>query len=82
MSLTLFDSCIYISRKKIEHSKNVLLSAVVLQEMTAGANDKQELKFWEATRKSFEKQNKLLAPNHPQRFDCPHRKTRKCRSRY
>ena len=63
MPSTLFDSCIYISRKEIEHSKNILLSAVVLQEMTAGANDKQELKFWEATRKSFEKQNKLLVPN-------------------
>ena len=40
-----------------------MFSAVVLQEITVGAGDSNELKEWEALRKSLEARNLLIVPN-------------------
>jgi len=37
--------------------------AVALHEMTVGASDISEVRFWESARKDYEKANKLLVPN-------------------
>jgi len=39
------------------------MSAVVIQELTAGARDKSDLQFWEATFLLHEKQRTLLVPS-------------------
>ncbi len=41
----IFDTCIYIGYKDKPFSKAFPMSAVVLQELTAGASDSQEVKF-------------------------------------
>lgn len=52
MSKDIFDTNIYIKYDVIPDEK-LLFSAVVLQEMTVGAGDSNELKEWEALRKRF-----------------------------
>ncbi len=39
------------------------MSAVVLYEMTVGAKDISEVRFWESARKDYEKADKLPVPN-------------------
>ncbi|MFN0280026.1 MAG: type II toxin-antitoxin system VapC family toxin [Pyrinomonadaceae bacterium] len=39
------------------------MTAVVLHELTVGAEDSTKLKYWGAIRKDFEKDQKLLVPN-------------------
>lgn len=39
------------------------MSAVVLHELTVGAADSGELRYWDSLRKEFEKNGKLLVPN-------------------
>lgn len=58
----IFDTNIYIKYDVIPNEK-LLFSAVVLQEMTVGALDSNELKEWEALRKSLEARNLLIVPN-------------------
>ena len=62
MSKDIFDTNIYIKYDVIPNEK-LLFSAVVLQEMTVGAGDSNELKEWEALRKSLEARNLLIVPN-------------------
>jgi predicted nucleic acid-binding protein len=57
-----FDSSVFISRKAALPKSGFLLSAVVVQEMTAGAADKTDLRFWEAAFQAYEKEGKLLVP--------------------
>ncbi|MCW5971385.1 MAG: type II toxin-antitoxin system VapC family toxin [Blastocatellales bacterium] len=57
-----FDTSVLISYRPKALPSNALLSAVVLQEMTAGAADKSNLKKWETTWRVFEKEGKLLVP--------------------
>ena len=62
MSKDVFDTNIYIKYDVLPNEK-LLFSAVVLQEMTVGAWDSNELKEWEALRKSLEARNLLIVPN-------------------
>ena len=62
MSKDVFDTNIYIKYDVFPNEK-LLFSAVVLQEMTVGAWDSNELKEWEALRKSLEARNLLIVPN-------------------
>lgn len=39
------------------------MAAVVLHEMTVGAADEAQVRYWENVRREFEKDNKLLVPN-------------------
>jgi predicted nucleic acid-binding protein len=57
-----FDTSVLISYRPKTLPSNALLSAVVLQEMTAGAADKSNLKKWKTTWRLFEKEGKLLVP--------------------
>ena len=56
-----FDTCVFIAYNPDPHPASIL-SIVVVQEMMAGAADKSELKFWEATARKFEKEQRLLIP--------------------
>lgn len=59
-----FDTSIFIAFKpSIDiHSSGYLLSAIVIQELMAGARDSSELKSWEAIAREFWKQDRLLIP--------------------
>jgi predicted nucleic acid-binding protein len=57
-----FDTNIYISRKPGKYPRNLLLSVVVLQELVAGAPDSSVVRMYEATRRKFENDGRLLAP--------------------
>lgn len=61
-----FDTSIFIAYKPdIDiHSSSYQLSAVVTQELMAGARDSSELKFWEALAREFWKQDRLLIPSY------------------
>ena len=63
MSKDLFDTCIYITYSEQAFEKVRSMSAVVLQEMTVGSLDNNELKEWEAARKYLENQGLLVIPN-------------------
>ncbi len=62
MSKDVFDTNIYIKYDVILSDKQ-LFSAVVLQELTVGSSDNNELKEWEAARKELEKEGLLIVPN-------------------
>jgi predicted nucleic acid-binding protein len=57
-----FDTNIFIKNKPAVLPAGFLLSAVVLQELTAGANDKSELQRLEVMRRAHEKRATLLVP--------------------
>lgn len=63
MSITTFDSCIFITYQPSNLPKGFRLTAVVLQELTAGANDDTEVKYWNAVRRAREQDETLLVPN-------------------
>ncbi len=62
MAGIIFDTSVWISRQPTRMPANMLLSAVVVQELTAGATDKTSLRKWETTWRQFEKEEKLLVP--------------------
>jgi predicted nucleic acid-binding protein len=62
MAGIVFDTSIWIAYKPTNLPKNLIMSAVVLQELAAGAADRTILKALEASRKQYEKENKLLVP--------------------
>ena len=62
MSKDVFDTNIYIKYDVIISDKQ-LFSAVVLQELTVGSSDTNELKEWEAARKELEKEGLLIVPD-------------------
>ena len=62
MSGIVFDTSIWIAYKPAKLPKNLIMSAVVLQELVAGAADRTILKTLEASKKQYEKEKKLLVP--------------------
>lgn len=63
--ITVFDTSIFIAYKPSLdiHSPSYHLSAVVIQELMAGAIDDSILRFWEAIALEFWKQDRLLTPS-------------------
>ncbi len=62
MSNIIFDTNIWIGYKPKILPKNLIMSAVVFQELVAGSADRTELKRLEAGGKQYEKENKMLVP--------------------
>ena len=62
MPIVTFDSSIFIARQIGIPQTGFVLSAVVVQEMTAGAADASYLKSWSAVWRKFEKEGRLLVP--------------------
>lgn len=62
MPLVTFDSSIFIGRQIDIPAAGFALSAIVVQEMTAGAADRSNLKRWEHVWRIYEKANLLLVP--------------------
>lgn len=62
MPIVTFDTSIFIAYQPSDLPADFLMSAVVLQELTAGAIDKSEVQSWNAARISHEKQGTLLVP--------------------
>jgi len=62
MANIVFDTNIWIAYKPETLPKNLIMSAVVFQELVAGAADRTELKRLESVRKQYEKENKMLVP--------------------
>ncbi len=63
MPLLTFDTCIFISKKPSSFPKGFRLTAIVLQELTAGALDDRVVRFWNDIRREREKDGTLLIPN-------------------
>lgn len=63
MPIITLDTCVIISYKLPYYTKGYRMSAVVLHELTVGAADSGELRYWDSLRKEFEKNGKLLVPN-------------------
>jgi predicted nucleic acid-binding protein len=57
-----FDTSVFIAYKPAEFPAGFLMSAVVIQELTAGAKDKSDLQRLNAIRLAYEKENRLLVP--------------------
>jgi hypothetical protein len=57
-----YDTSVFIAYKPAAFPAGFLMSAVVIQELAAGANDKSELQRLDAARKAFENQGRLLVP--------------------
>jgi hypothetical protein len=57
-----YDTSIFIAYKPTELPVGFLMSAVVLQELTAGAVDKSEVQEWDASRRAHEREGTLLVP--------------------
>ena len=57
-----FDTNIFIKYRLPRDLRGMLLSAVVLHELVAGAGDKSEVQFAQAMRDDFEKENRLITP--------------------
>lgn len=62
MSRVTYDTSIFIAYKPAELPAGFLMSAVVLQELTAGAVDKSDVQRWDASRRAHEKEGTLLVP--------------------
>ena len=62
MPIVTFDTSVFIAYKPAELPAGFRMSAVVIQEMTAGAIDKSEVQFWNASRLLHEKEDTLLVP--------------------
>jgi predicted nucleic acid-binding protein len=58
-----FDTNVLAKLSGKNYPRSSLLSAVVLQELTAGASDAAEIRAWDAFRKQYEAEGKLLVPN-------------------
>jgi predicted nucleic acid-binding protein len=57
-----YDTSVFIAYKPAELPAGFLMSAVVVQELAAGAKDKSELQRLEAAHRAFEKAGTLLVP--------------------
>jgi hypothetical protein len=55
MPITTFDTCIFITYQPSYLPQGFRLTAVVLQELTAGADDDKEVKYWNDVRRAREK---------------------------
>ena len=63
MPLVTFDTCIFIKYKPSSLPQGFRMTAIVLQELTAGADSDKEVKLWNQVRKIREKDGTLLVPN-------------------
>jgi predicted nucleic acid-binding protein len=63
MAGIVFDTNIWIGYKPTKLPNNLVMSAVVLHELVAGAADRSVLKALEASKRQYEKENKLLVPS-------------------
>jgi len=63
MPINTFDTCIFIKYQPSDLPKGFRLTAVVLQELTAGAGDDKEVKYWNEVRRARERDETLLVPN-------------------
>lgn len=58
-----FDSCIFIAHQPSYYPKGFCMTAVVLEELTAGSSDDGEGRRWQQVRKDREKDGTLFTPN-------------------
>ena len=63
MPLVTFDTCIFIRYQPSYVPQGFRLTAVVLQELTVGAQSDKEVKSWNEVRKIREKDDTILVPN-------------------
>ncbi|HLG15893.1 MAG TPA: hypothetical protein VJH03_15510 [Blastocatellia bacterium] len=63
MPAVVFDTSVFIAYKPARLPGGLLMSAVVIQELTAGAVDKSDIQRWDAARRSHEKRGTLLVPS-------------------
>jgi len=63
MAKVTYDANIFIRYKPQSFPRSFYMSAVVLQELVAGANDASRIKDFERSRHEYLKNNKLLVPN-------------------
>jgi predicted nucleic acid-binding protein len=63
MPIAILDTCILIAYKPTLHSRGIRMSAVVLHEMTMGAADDAEVRYWDLVRKDFDRVGKFFVPN-------------------
>ena len=63
MAKITYDANIYIRYKQQPLPRSFYMSAVVLQELVAGAKDASAMKEWERLRHEYREANKLLVPN-------------------
>ena len=63
MAKVTYDTNIYIKYKPRSFPHGFYLSAVVLQELVAGASDSSAIKEFERLRQEYRKADKLLVPN-------------------
>lgn len=63
MPKLIFDTSVIISYQPSRKFPNVYLSAVVLQELVAGAVDSSTVKALDATRREHEKEGRLVIPD-------------------
>lgn len=63
MPIITYDTCCFISYDPSSFPSGFRMSAVVIQELTAGAEDIHKVKYYEAMRKFYEGEGKLLIPN-------------------
>ena len=63
MAKVTYDANIYIRYKPESFPRSFYMSAVVLQELVAGANDASRIKDFERLRHEYREANKLLVPN-------------------
>jgi len=62
MPIVTYDTSVFIAYKPVTLPDGFRMSAVVLQELTAGALDKSEVQYWSASRLLHEKAGTLLVP--------------------
>jgi predicted nucleic acid-binding protein len=63
MPIVTYDTCIYISRQPSSFPKGFRMTAIVLQELTAGAADDSTVKLWNDARRLHERAGTLLVPD-------------------
>jgi predicted nucleic acid-binding protein len=62
MSSLTYDTSTFISYKPLVFPAGFVMSAIVIQELTAGAVDKSEVQKWDAAWRAHEKEGTLLVP--------------------
>lgn len=62
MSRVTYDTSVFIAYKPAALPAGFLMSAVVIQELAAGAVDKSEIQRWDASWRAHEREGTLLVP--------------------
>ena len=57
-----YDTSVFIAYKPVVFPAGFLMSAIVIQELAAGAKDKSDLQELDGLRRDYEKQGRLLVP--------------------